>query len=118
MLAGPRDDVPRLMAALDVATSSSLGEAFPIVLIEAMACGVPCVATDVGDSALIVADTGIVVPADDPGALAEAWEQLLGLPVAERQDLGRRARDRVVSNYSIDHIASRFWGLYREISAN
>ena len=117
-LAGPRTDVPRVMAALDVATSTSLGEAFPIVLIEAMACGVPCVATDVGDSALIVSDTGIVVPADDPGALAEAWEQLLGLPVAERQDLGRRARDRVVSNYSIDHIASRFWGLYREISAN
>jgi glycosyltransferase involved in cell wall biosynthesis len=70
--------MPRFFGALDIATSSSLSEAFPMAVGEAMACGTPCVVTDVGDSALIVGDTGKVVPADDPKSLAAAWEQLLG----------------------------------------
>jgi glycosyltransferase involved in cell wall biosynthesis len=115
VLAGPRADMPRVMAAFDVATSSSLGEAFPMVLIEAMACGVPCVATDVGDSALIVADTGVAVAANDALALADAWSGLLGMSAAERSELGHRARQRVVANYSIDMVADRIWGLYRSL---
>ena len=114
VLAGRREDVPRVMAALDVATSSSLGEAFPMVLIEAMACGVPCVATDVGDSALIVSDTGVVVPADDADALAAGWMRVLAMSVDDRAALGRRARERVVANYSLDHIAERVWTVYRD----
>lgn len=113
--AGPRDDVPRIMASLDVATSSSLGEAFPLVLIEAMACGVPCVATDVGDCARIVSDTGIVVPADDDGVLADAWLELIGMPVGERDALGERARERVLANYALEQTADRIWDLYREV---
>ncbi len=116
VLAGPRDDVPRLMAALDVATSSSLGEAFPMVLIEAMSCGVPCAATDVGDSALIVGDTGMVVAPDDSPALAAAWGMLLDMPVAERAELGRRARERVLEHYAIEQVAERIWGLYRKLA--
>lgn len=112
-LAGPRDDVPRLMAGFDVATSSSLGEAFPLVIIEAMACDVPCAVTDVGDSALMVADTGVVVPPDDASALADAWLELLAMPEGERQALGRRARERVLDNYSIEYIAERIWSVYR-----
>jgi glycosyltransferase involved in cell wall biosynthesis len=116
VLAGRRTDVPRVMAALDVATSSSLGEAFPMVLIEAMACGVPLVATDVGDSALIIAGTGIVVPPDDAAALAEAWSRLLTMPSADRAQLGKRARQRVLENYDIRTISGRVWALYRELA--
>lgn len=113
-LAGHRPDVARLMAALDVATSSSLGEAFPVSLIESMACGVPCAATDVGDCRTIIADTGVVVPSDDPEALAAAWERLLAMSREARRDLGLRARQRVLDNFTIEGFADRVWGFYRD----
>jgi glycosyltransferase involved in cell wall biosynthesis len=68
---GGREDMPAVYNALDISCSSSCGEALPYAIAEAMACGVPCVVTDVGDSALLVGDSGIVVPANDPAALAE-----------------------------------------------
>ena len=114
-LVGRRADVPRLMVGLDVLTSPSLGEAFPLVLVEAMACGVPCVATNVGDSALMIADTGVAVPPDDAGALADAWIELLALGETEREALGCRARERVLDNYAIADITERMWDLYRAV---
>jgi glycosyltransferase involved in cell wall biosynthesis len=116
-LLGERDDIPRITAALDIASSSSSwGEAFPNVLAEAMACGVPCVATDIGDAAYIVADTGIIVPRDDAPALARAWLELLGLPPAERAALGQRARRRVSDHFEIDAIANRYASLYEKMA--
>jgi glycosyltransferase involved in cell wall biosynthesis len=79
-LLGERSDIPRLSAALDIASSSSAyGEAFPMVIGEAMSCGVPCVVTDVGDSARIVDNTGYVVPPREPQALANAWQKMIEL---------------------------------------
>jgi glycosyltransferase involved in cell wall biosynthesis len=117
-LLGARDDVPRLTAALDLAVmASSFGEAFPLVIGEAMACEVPCVVTDVGDAAAMVADTGRVVPPRDPGALARAALDLLGLDPSERADLGARARGRVEAELSLPAIAARYEALYEEVLA-
>ena len=70
--------MPRLLASLDVFVSSSaFGEGMPTVVGEAMACGVPCVVTDVGDSALMVGETGLVVPPQEPGELARAVGEAL-----------------------------------------
>jgi glycosyltransferase involved in cell wall biosynthesis len=114
-LLGLRSDVPSLMSALDVYASSSYGEAFPIVLGEAMACGVPCVVTDVGDSAYIVGDTGRVVAPGDMTGLAAAWEQLLALPDSERRALGERARARIAENFEIGAVVKRYEAFYEEL---
>lgn len=99
---GRRHDVPRLMAACDVITSSSRsGEAFPLVLGEAMACGVPCVTTDVGDSSQLVADTGRIVPPGDPAGLATAWAAILGLPDQQRMRLGGAARECISTTHNL-----------------
>jgi glycosyltransferase involved in cell wall biosynthesis len=114
-LCGQRTDVPALNAAFDIATLSSRGEAFPNAVAEAMACGTPCVATDVGDAALIIGDTGVVVSPRDADALTEGWTRLAALSAAEREALGRRARARIVEHFARRAIAHRFVGLYREL---
>jgi glycosyltransferase involved in cell wall biosynthesis len=76
---GVRRDVPRVMAALDILASSSISEAFPLTVGEGMACGACCVATDVGDSALMIGATGRIVPPRDPQRMADAWNGLLAL---------------------------------------
>ncbi len=91
-LIGPRRDMPRMLAALDVAVSSSISEAAPLAVGEAMACGVPCTATDVGDTAALVGFTGRIVAPRDPDALAAACLDLLTLPLGTRRRLGLAAR--------------------------
>lgn len=117
-LLGRRDDMPRLTAALDISSSSSYGEAFPLVIGEAMACGVPCAVTDVGDSALIVGDTGRVVPPRDPEALAAAWRELIEMGTEGRRRLGEAARCRVEKHFSLPSVVARYENLYMEIIAN
>ena len=115
-LLGLRNDVPRLMAALDVCVSaSSYGEAFPNVLGEAMACGIPCVVSDVGDSAAIVGDTGRVVAPGDVKGFATAIEALLELPRDVRQRLSTRCRARVAEYFEIGQIVRQYEACYESI---
>jgi glycosyltransferase involved in cell wall biosynthesis len=112
-LLGPRDDVPQIMAALDIHTSASAyGEGFSNATGEAMACGVPCVVTDVGDSARVVGDTGIVVPPRRPAALVAAWQTLIACGPAGRAARGRAARARIAGHYSIERVAHQYEALY------
>ncbi len=113
---GARNDIPRLTAGLDIATCCSLGEGFPNVVGEAMACGVPCVVTDVGDAALIVGDCGVVVSPGEPKALASGWQQLTAMDCGRLGDLGRRALDRVESCYSMEQCIMRYQEFYTSLS--
>ena len=115
-LLGERDDVPQLLSAMDVLCSSSFSEAFPNVLGEAMAAGLPCVATDVGDSAQIVGDTGLIVPPRDPSALAQAISRLLQMNPAQRSALGRQAKNRIKEHYSLSRVVDSYQTLYQSVS--
>jgi glycosyltransferase involved in cell wall biosynthesis len=117
-LLGRRLDIPRLSAALDVAVSSSAySEAWPLSVGEAMACGVPCVVTDVGDCALIVGDTGRIVRPKDPEALADAWHELLTLSPDERARLSWAARRRAEERFSLPSTVAQYERLYAELTA-
>jgi glycosyltransferase involved in cell wall biosynthesis len=113
-LLGEREDIATLTAALDISTCCSHGEGFPNVVGEAMACEVPCVVTDVGDSAVVVGETGIAVPPRDSLALANGWKELLDMGIEKRKCLGRSARERIIANYSIEKIASQYVSLYTD----
>jgi glycosyltransferase involved in cell wall biosynthesis len=112
-LLGTRHEPASLLPALDVLVSaSSRAEGFPNVVGEAMACGVPCLVTDTGDCAAIVADAGIVVPPGDATPLAEALVRLLRAPAAERIAMGERGRDRITSTYRLEQCVARYAELY------
>ncbi|MFZ1752676.1 MAG: glycosyltransferase [Caldilineaceae bacterium] len=111
-LLGPRDDVPRIAAALDIGTISSLGEGFPNVVGEMMACAVPCVVTNVGDAAVMVGDTGRVVPPRAPQALSAGWAELLTITPEERQALGQAAHHRIQTLFSMPAITDAYQALY------
>lgn len=116
VLLGKRDDIPELTAAFDIASLSSMGEGFPNVVVEAMACAVPCVVTDVGESARIVGDAGVVVPRRDPQALADAWRKVLDMDGDDRKRLGLSGRERVIQHYSLRQIVSRYETLFEELA--
>ncbi|MEJ2726124.1 MAG: glycosyltransferase [Deltaproteobacteria bacterium] len=111
-LLGERGDVERITAGLDIACSVSSGEGFSNVIGEAMACGTPCVVTDVGDSAFIVGDTGLVVKPRDPEGLVGAWRKLLDLGRGGRSQLGRAARKRIQDHFDISNIVKQYEALY------
>ncbi len=116
-LLGPRDDMQRITAALDIAVlSSAHGEGFPNVLGEAMACEVPCVATDVGDSAAIIGDTGRIVPPKDPEAFAKACKELIDMGAEGRAQLGKAARQRVETHFELGKVVRQYEELYKTVA--
>ncbi len=117
-LVGRRFDMPRLTAALDLAVSASFGESFPNVVAEAMSCAVPCVVTDVGDSSFIVGDTGRVVPARDPEALAGACLEILSLAAEGRRQLGTAARARIRTHFDLGAMVAQYERLYLSTLGN
>ncbi len=114
-----RDDIAELVSGLDVFfLSSAWGEAFPLAVTEAMASGVPCVVTDVGDCADLVGDTGMVVPPNDPDAQAEAVCDLLDLGDKCRRSLGDKARKRVKEEFSITRYVDFYQQVYNNVAIN
>jgi glycosyltransferase involved in cell wall biosynthesis len=116
---GYRSDIECLLPGVDVlCLSSAFGEGFSNVLGEAMACGIPCVSTDVGDARSIVADTGLIVPVRDPAALAHAIIDLIDRGPAAREQLGRAARARIETEYSLPRIVDRYTAVYSDLNSN
>jgi glycosyltransferase involved in cell wall biosynthesis len=112
-LPGERSDVPALLPALDVFVLPSRAEGISNTILEAMACGVPVIATAVGGNVELVAagETGMLVPADDPPALAAAL-LALGGDRALRERLGAAARTRAVAQFSLSEMVRRYGDLY------
>ena len=116
---GYRSAIECLLPGVDVlCLSSAFGEGSPNVLGEAMACGVPCVSTDVGDARSIIGNTGLVVPVRDPASLAHAIIDLIDRGPAAREHLGRAARARIETEYSLARIVDRYTALYSDLSFN
>lgn len=117
VLLGERVDVAACLGAMDIFVLPSRSEGFPNALGEAMAMGLPCVTTNVGDAAMLLGDTGSVVPPRDPAALAEAVLALAALPLEQRRQLGQRARERVLDRFSLQQTSERFAALHRRVVA-
>lgn len=112
-----RADMERYYPALSLFSLSSRTEAFPMTLLEAMACGVPCAATDVGDCAAIIGDARCVAPPCDAAALASVWNKILSLDEADRARLGQDARTRIEENFTIIHTAHQYESIYADLVA-
>jgi glycosyltransferase involved in cell wall biosynthesis len=115
VFAGPREDVPALMAGAEIVCLPSTAEGLPLVLLEAMAQGRPVVATAVGGTPELVLDgeTGLLVPPGDAGALRDALAALLADPERARR-LGEAGRERVRSAFSAAEAGRRVVGLYEQ----
>jgi len=113
---GARHDVERLYAAADVVVSSSaFGEGFSNAIAEGMSAGLVPIATDVGDAAAIIGETGRIVPPGEGSALVFAIIAEAGLPQTERAARGAAARQRIVDRYSIDSAVSAYERLYSSV---
>ncbi len=112
---GYQPEMSEIYPVFDVLTLTSLSEAYPMVLIEAMASGVPCATTDVGDAQAMVGETGRIFPRRDPDALAGVWSEFLRLGEGEWNELRAGVRNRAVADFSVQTCVGRYEALYREL---
>ena len=113
---GARSDIPTQLSTFDIFTLSSTTEGISMTILEAMACGLPVVATDVGGNREIVnpPECGLIVPPRDPGALAGAYLQLLRAP-STCALMGTRARTRIIEQFSLQSMAEDYSRLYKQL---
>jgi glycosyltransferase involved in cell wall biosynthesis len=117
VLLGERNDVPICLAAMDVFCMPSRSEGFPNALGEAMAMGLPCVATSVGDTIALVGDSAKLVPAEDEKALGQGLLEVLALPKEQRDRMALLAKSRVTTEFSIEKAHERFNMVYQKLLA-
>lgn len=110
-LLGVQQDVRALYARASVFCLSSLFEGFPNVVAEAMAMELPCVATDAGDARMVLGECGEIVPPGEAVSLAGALDRAGSMAAGQREALGKRARQRIEGNFSLD----RAWSQYRDL---
>jgi len=115
LLLGERVDVPRVMAGLDMLVSSSATEGCPNAVGEAMACGLPVIGTDSGDTADVIGDAGTVIPCGDADRLTAEILSIARMGATARALIGEAARERIRRHYSIETVAARYAQLYREV---
>lgn len=111
-LVGQQTDVSYYLSAMDIFCLSSVEEAFPNVVVEAMAIGLPCVVTRAGDAADILGDEKFVVPVKDPDSLAKALLQACQLDLVNRQLIGQSNAKRVRDKYDINKISQNYVNVY------
>ncbi|MCM3630995.1 glycosyltransferase [Paenibacillus glycanilyticus] len=114
---GIREDIPRIMNASDAYVMSSLWEGMPMVLLEASACELPMVATDVGGNREVVKEgiSGYLARSSDSEQLAEKMISLMSMPTAEREAMGRNGREFVMKHYEMDAIIEKWEALYQQL---
>src|ERR1019366_8978335 len=115
---GLRRDMPALLDAADGFVLASAWEGMPLAVGEAMAMEKPVVATDVGGVRELVGEAGVIVPAKSPDALAESMLDLMRSTPEARGVLGRAARERIATRFSIDAKADEWEALYRAVLEN
>lgn len=108
LLLGIRSDAGELIRALDIATLSSRSESLPLFMVESMAAGVLCVATDVGDMGVLLGGTGWLVPSERADLLAAAWGEVLQMAEGERLQRVQLARQRVLAEYSVEGMLEHY----------
>ena len=117
-LLGQRSDVATILQAFDIACCPSLSEAFPNVVGEAMAAGIPVVASDVGDVRHLLGGGGMLVPPGDAMALARVLGDLADRSPRERRESGLEGRRRIVADFSLDRVAELYSNVYANVLAS
>ena len=118
-LLGRRDDVPDLLRAIDLHVLPSRSESFPNSIAEAMLSATPCVATDAGDTRLMIGGTGWIAPPGDPAALADRIAEAHDLWRSDRAAWGARrsaARERILSEFPLDRMAQAYERIWRSLA--